>query len=235
MHKKITALFLGAVMLCILLTGCIETGINVRIDPNGGGEVTTMILIEKSFFNMMTSMGESTVSSEVTRGETTVDGTEYVTLSQTKSYRTYTELERALAEMTYIGDGETDSEYIFKSVSIANDGDTYTFRAVTKAQEADEEMAESGMDFSDIYKLRLEITMPGEITESKGGEVNGVTLISDISDLSLENEVYVHSTSPSQNADDNESNFTAVVTGVILVVVILIAIVFLIFRSRRGY
>lgn len=222
MLKKTGLFIIAFATLCFLLTGCVETDINVRIDGANGGDITTTLLIEKSFYDMMAG-GEITGLDGMTQGETTVDGTGYVTFSEKKSYETYAELENALHEMTFLDDGESETAGIFKSVEIQKSGglfeNRYTFRAVTNAQASDEEMEMNGMDFGDIYKLRLEIAMPGDIGESTGGEAEGNILKCDITDLARENKITAVSAS---------MNTLAVVITVVVVIVI-IAMLFALF------
>jgi len=200
LKKTITSLLLIS-MLCVLLTGCVVTDINVKINGGDGGEIVTTLMIEKSFYGMMSGDGGVSGLDGMRQGETVIDGTEYVTFSERKSYKTYAELETALLEMTFLEMDDDEDEYedgepteparIFKSAEIKKEGwlfeNRHTFTAVTNAQGADDDP--DGTNFGDIYKLQLEIVMPGKIGESGGGERIHSRLICDITDLSRENTI----------------------------------------------
>ena len=95
MLKKTGLIIMLFATLCFILTGCITTEIGVRIDGRNGGDLSTTLLIEKNFYGMM-SGGDMNGLDGMTKGETTVDGTDYVTFTDKKSFKTYAELEAAL-------------------------------------------------------------------------------------------------------------------------------------------
>jgi len=56
-EKKIFILEAAAAVMCLLLTGCISERLSVKVNPNDGGTVSVILLMEESVYSMLTGMG----------------------------------------------------------------------------------------------------------------------------------------------------------------------------------
>lgn len=103
--------------------------------------------------------------------------------------------------------------HIFSSVNIEkNSGlfySSYTFNAVMNPQ------SNEGLeyDMNDTFKVTLSVEMPSEITDAKGGTIEGNKVTFDIADITEGQEI----------AATCEENNTAVVIGIALVLVAVVA------------
>jgi SepF-like predicted cell division protein (DUF552 family) len=212
---------------CLLLSGCVEADIGVKIDANNGGSLSATLLIDKELYTMMSESGEMTGLGGMTEGETTVDGTVYKTFTKTGTYQTYQALEYALMNMKFLESSEGETPKLFKSVKIQKDRwlleTKYTFQAVTNTQEPVPEMSEPDMDFSSMIKLHLNIIMPDKINEASGGVIQGNTLVCDILSLTSETEI---------TAVSKSFNVTAVIVGAIMLISLTALIILL--SKKKG-
>lgn len=162
--KKTMAILLSAIMMIVMLTGCIHQDMGVKMNKDGTGSITTTLGIEKDFYDQLVSMGSDPFEGKTTT-EYEYDGSAYISYAESKEYSSYEEMEQALLDMTYeteliedaqedtSDDGEVDGvidvaaeaeeapaqdNHIFSSVSIEKDSgifqSTYTFHAVLNAQ-----------------------------------------------------------------------------------------------------
>lgn len=98
--KKVISLLMCAVLTLCLFTGCIHQDMGVKMNKDGTGSITTSLGIEKEFYEELKSMGSDPFEGK-TVTEYQYDGTTYVSYAETKEYRSYEEMEKALLEMTY--------------------------------------------------------------------------------------------------------------------------------------
>ena len=98
--KKAMAIFLSAVMMIVMLTGCIHQDMGVKLNKDGTGAVTTTLGIEKDFYDNLKEMGSDPFEGK-TVTEYEYDGSTYVACTETKEYASYEDLEKALLELTY--------------------------------------------------------------------------------------------------------------------------------------
>ena len=237
--KKTLAILLSAVMMIVLLTGCIHQDMGVKMNKDGTGSITTTLGIEKDFYDQLVSMGSDPFEGKTTT-EYEYDGTTYVSYAESKEYSSYEEMEQALLDMTYVteliedaqedasDDGEVDDvidvtvdaeeapaqdSHIFSSVS------TYTFHAVLNAQSNEN----ADYDMNDTFKVTLSVEMPCEITDSKGGTAEGNKIIFDIADITESQEL----------SASCEENHTGAVIGITLAVVALVVGLVFFFKSRK--
>ena len=258
MKKKIIALVMAVIMLAMLLTGCIQNDIGVKMNKDGTGSISATIGIEKDFYQNLKQMGSDPFEGKTTTEYAYEDST-YVAYTEVKEYSSYEEMEKALLEMTYDteliedaqqaqdaemnGDSEdldsngedvivipdTEPEapekdnHIFSSVNIEkNSGiffSSYTFNAVMNPQSND------GLDYdmNDVFKVTLTVEMPEEITQSKGGKVQGNKITFDIADVTESQEL----------AGTCESNNTGVVIGIVIGLVLLVGGLFCFVKFKK--
>jgi hypothetical protein len=258
MKKNILALVMAVALLAMMLTGCIQNDIGVKMNKDGTGSISATIGIEKDFYQNLKQMGSDPFEGKTTT-EYTYEDTTYVAYTEVKEYSSYEEMEKALLEMTYDteliedaqqsqdtemngenedfdGNGEdiiviydtepaaieTDNR-IFSSVNIEkNSGifySSYTFNAVMNPQSND------GLDYdmNDAFKVTLTVEMPEEITQSKGGKVEGNKITFDIADVTESQEF----------AATCESNNTGVVIGIVIGLVVIVAGIFCFIKFKK--
>ena len=247
--KKTLAIVLCAVMMIVMLTGCIHQDMGVKMNKDGTGSITTTLGIEKDFYDQLVSMGSDPFEGKTTT-EYEYDGTTYVSYAESKEYSSYEEMEQALLDMTYeteliedaqedtSDDGEVDGvidvaaeaeeapaqdNHIFSSVSIEKDSgifqSTYSFHAVLNAQSNEN----ADYDMNDTFKVTLSVEMPCEITDAKGGTAEGNKIIFDIADITESQEL----------SATCEENHTGAVIGITLAVVALVVGLVFFFKSRK--
>ena len=124
-------------------------------------------------------------------------------------------------------DEEEDNYCIFKSADITHTsnfiGDTYHFSVTTMAHETDtEDLAMIGMDSGDLYKLAVDITMPGKMT-AEGAVITENTASFTVTDLGTEHVLTVES---------NTTNVSGIV-AVSVATVVLIAVLVLVFGRKK--
>lgn len=239
--KKTLAIVLSAVMMIVMLTGCIHQDMGVKMNKDGTGSITTTLGIEKDFYDQLVSMGSDPFEGKTTT-EYEYDGSTYVSYAESKEYSSYEEMEQALLDMTYeteliedaqedtSDDGEVDNEeapaqdnHIFSSVSIEKDSgifqSTYTFHAVLNAQSNED----PDYDMNDTFKVTLSVEMPCEITDAKGGTAEGNKVVFDIADITESLEL----------SATCEENHTGAVIGITLAIVALVVGLVFFFKSRK--
>ena len=124
-------------------------------------------------------------------------------------------------------DEEEDNYRIFKSADITHIsnfiGDTYHFSVTTMAHETDtEDLAMIGMDSGDLYKLAVDITMPGKMT-AEGAVITENTASFTVTDLGTEHVL---------TAESNTTNVSGIV-AVSVATVVLIAVLVLVFGRKK--
>lgn len=247
--KKAMAILLSAVMMIVMLTGCIHQDMGVKMNKDGTGSITTTLGIEKDFYDQLVSMGSNPFEGKTTT-EYEYDGTTYVSYAESKEYSSYEEMEQALLDMTYeteliedaqedtSDDGEMDGvidvavddeeapaqdNHIFSSVSIEKDSgifqSTYTFHAVLNALNNEN----ADYDMNDTFKVTLSVEMPCEITDSKGSTAEGNKIVFDIADITESQEL---------SATCEENHIGAVIGITLAIVALVVGLVFL-FKSKK--
>ncbi len=251
MKKKVLALVMAVMMLAMMLTGCIQTDIGVKVEKDGGGSISATLGLEKEFYEMLKENGSDPFEGKETTEYTYEDST-YVSYTEVTKYDSYEDMEKALLEMTYatdlIEDTETEEDTemndivllnasvidepeaaeqdnrIFSAVSIEKDGgvfnSSYIFNAVMNPQSNEE----SEYDLNEIFKVTLTVEMPAEITESKGGKVEGNKITFDITDITESQEL----------AATCEMSNTGAIIGVIAVAFVVIMVGVFCFMKFKG-
>ena len=100
MKKKIFALVMAVMMLAMMLTGCIQNDIGVKMNKNGTGSISATIGIEKDFYQNLKQMGSDPFEGKTTTEYTYEDST-YVAYTEVKEYSSYEEMEKALHGALY--------------------------------------------------------------------------------------------------------------------------------------
>ena len=243
MRKHIT-LLMAMICMFALLTGCVQQDIGVTVNSDGTGTVSATIGIEKDAYEQLIGMG-----TDIFEGKETstyeYDGNTYVSYTETKEYESYEDMEKALLEMTYesevleeldteeleadTSEESTEPTPIFKNVSIEkNNGlfySTYTFKAELNPQEiteSDDSELELPID-TDSYRMTFTITMPSDITQASGGEVDENKAVFEINDITEAQEFSVIC----------EQNNVAAVIVIIIVLVIVLGLFFFL-TKRKG-
>ena len=294
--KKFRKFLVLSVMLCLLLTGCVNTQVRVVVDENDGGSMTRRVLVEEAVYQMMRADGAQMSvlggfeQEAPIKGE---DGTTYIPFVKTDAFVTYDDMVKGLLDVDGFasddedmeepasgedtseataaeannsessigertGEDETQTEAskkLFSEVEITKqeslNGYIYTFRAVVQKQGDEAPTPADGVtqeilpntegeqatdlpattdtaddnaisandstvtnddttmsgEFSaeidlspiinplaasinDMFKVQLEIVLPAEIQDYRGGIAQGNTLVCDIKDLSVDTEIY---------------------------------------------
>ena len=214
--KKIMALLLSVITLALCLTGCVYEELGVKLNKDGTGSIETTIGLKKEFVKQLKELGGTDPFTDKETTEAEYDGETYIVFTETKEYKSFEEMEKALIELTFETNGiesafpsqpvvevselskntelELDSvntaekagSSVFKSVSIRKDGSSYIFDAVLNPVEGEVE----GYDLSEVLKFKISVEMPANVTKYKNGQVDGKKVTFDISDLSEETELY---------------------------------------------
>ena len=140
--KKAMAILLSAVMMIVMLTGCIHQDMGVKMNKDGTGSITTTLGIEKDFYDQLVSMGSDPFEGKTTT-EYEYDGTTYVSYAESKEYSSYEEMEQALLDMTY------ETELIEDAQEDTND-DGEVDGVIDVAAEAEEAPAQDNHIFSSV-------------------------------------------------------------------------------------
>ena len=184
----------------------------------------------------------------------TIDDEEYIGTKETTEYGSADELKAALLALTFAGNvsdaerrvsddepesltdeiiitpdvQEDNSEQaaIFKSVDIVKDGGSLTFRAALAPQTNTGGEELSGMGINDMYKLKVVVTMPGEIKSNSAGTVEEKTVTWEIEDLTAENSIEIVS-------DAGSGSIVPVIIFAVLILFLVIAIVVLLTKKKQ--
>ena len=223
MKTKLTAILLSVLCLAALLTGCVRTELGVDLYDDGTGVITTTVAIKEDAYSTMTQSGTDPFEGRETQ-KVTYDGDAYISCAEVTDRLSYEELENELKAIRLDASDEK-SPLLFRDVSIDKNGglfyNSFTFKAKTTAQvNSGEEQSHS---VNDMYKFFIQVTMPGSISQTKDGVVEGNTVTFEISDLTQENEFAVYS----------DSNNVGVVIGIVVVMAVILGAV-LFFTRKKG-
>ena len=190
--KRISALILAALCLVPCLAGCVREDVHIKINGDGGGEFSITVAVKKAYYDEIIELGENPFAGKESF-EAEYEGEKYVAVTQTSDYSSYQEMQDAISELKYDTDlfDETDEEtktdnHIFKKVAILKDGSNYMFNAILN--KVDTEV--HGQKMSDAVRVTVSVEMPANISEYKGGRVDGNKVIYEITDLGEDVELY---------------------------------------------
>ena len=97
---KLFSIILSVFMLVLMLTGCIQNDIGVKLNKDGTGSVSATLGIEKEFYTQLVDSGtDPFAGKEVT--EYDYEGSTYVAYTEKTKYDSYEEIEDALLDITY--------------------------------------------------------------------------------------------------------------------------------------
>ncbi len=248
--KKILTLTLCALMLVVALTSCVAEDIGIKLNKDGTGTIALTMGIKEDYYDMMTDADGNSIFEGKETAEVVIDGEKYISVTETKEYESFDEIEKALLELTYntdeyedavgevaeeddvIDDSEltvaptetTETEVlpIFKSVEIVkNEGLFYTNYSFNAKLNPMPKNAE--YDFNDMMKLSITLEMPENITQTNGGTVEDKTVTFDIEDLTNETELL---------ASAEANNYVVIIS--IVVVLILVLGLFFFLTKKKG-
>lgn len=66
MKKKILALALAALSLCLMLTGCMQTDIGIKMNKNETGSIAATLGIEEDFYEQLKESGSDPFDGKAT-------------------------------------------------------------------------------------------------------------------------------------------------------------------------
>lgn len=252
MKKRVFAVLACVLALTLLLAGCVRTEVGVNLNSDGSGTVGTIVLIQKEAYDMMKDSGDPFEGKETFTE--TIDDEEYIGTRESTEYGSAEELKAALLALTFAGNisdaekrianeepenltgeivinpdvQEDDSEQaiIFKSADIEKSSGKLTFRAALQPQTDTEGAELLGMGVNDIYKLKVVVTMPGEIKSNSAGTVSDKTVTWDIEDLTADNSIEIVS-----NAGD--ASIVPVIIFAVLIVLLLAAVGVLLAKKKQ--
>ncbi len=242
MKKKFLTLLMTVVVFTVMLTGCIQNDIGVKLNDDGTGSISATIGIKKDFYDNLKEIGSDPFEDKNTT-EYTYEDSKYIAYTEVKEYESFDDIEKALLDMTYDtelienaqnaenGNVPVDTaptvpakdNHVFSSVSIDNNSgifySSYNFSAVMNPQ------SNEGLDYdmNDAFKVTLSVEMPEEITQYKGGTVEGNKITFDIADITERQEF----------AATCESNNTWVVIGIVVVLLLIVSgFIFIVKRKK---
>lgn len=211
--KKNIPVLISALLLVLMLTGCMKIDMSVKLNSDETGSVTTQFAITKEAFDYFQELDpdEDPFDGEEYH-EIEEDGVTYIAFEESKEDLTFDEIAKFLVE----GDKEKDSELtgsdpMFESVKVTKSGgflgSKYSFVASTIKIEdeaddsADNELGEFGDGLTSLgdslanilSKFTITIVMPGEISHNSDGLVDGNKVVFTVSDFTEGRTLSVHS------------------------------------------
>lgn len=196
------SIIISVFMLVLMLAGCIQNDIGVKLNKDGTGSVSATLGIEKEFYTQLVD-GDSDpfAGKEVTEYE--YEGSTYVAYTEKTKYDSYEEIEDALLDMTYEtqlvedaqgsteepandglvkGENEGNDNHIFESIEIKkNTGifyNVYSFKAVLNPQKNTDDYS-----INDVFRVTLSVELPDEVDYQNGGVTDGNTVTYEIKDI----------------------------------------------------
>ncbi|MBQ2945277.1 MAG: hypothetical protein IJD95_01765 [Clostridia bacterium] len=233
MKKKIFALVMVVVILAIMLTGCVQADIGVKINKDGTGSVAVIAGIEKSVYQSLKGMGEDPFKDiDPSTLETyTYEDTTYIGYTEITEYNSFEEIENYLLELNLDTEetGNKDNR-LFSSVQIIKNGNifnsSYKFYAVTNSQSS---------DMSGIFNITLTVEMPYDITEYKSGNQEGNKITFTVFDVTESQEFFAicESNNFSNNPWIDNGLIWGIIIGVVISAVTAVALYFLVFKNKK--
>lgn len=216
MKKRIFAMLACVLAMMCVLVGCVRTEVGVELNQDGSGTVGTVVMIQKEAYDIMKESGDPFEDKETFTE--TVEGKEYVGTRESTEYSSADELKSALLALTFAGnlsdmenrmsdekpenptdeiiitpdepENETSEQAaVFRLVEIEKNAGKLTFRAALTPQNDQDSAILSGMGVNDMYKLKVSVTMPGEIKSHSAGTAEEKTITWEIQDLTAENSI----------------------------------------------
>ena len=195
--KKLVIICL-VISLVLCLVGCLRVDMGVVIREDGTASLTSKLMMEEDAYLTLVSFGPSGDGSVEEAGEDedsvdltefqkeTIDGEVFYTFEETIEVGSFEELEQFL-----VREGDEDGVDLLSSAKVTQDGNVYSFEAVTTKME--DASASMGTDW---VTLTLTVTMPGEIVETTGEQLNENTVRFVLDDFSEAKTLMVQSKVP---------------------------------------
>ena len=112
--KKLRKFLVLSVMLCLLLTGCVNTQVRVVVDEYAGGSMTLRVLVEETVYQMMRADGAQMSGLNGFEQEAPIegeDGKTYIPFVKTDAFATYDDMVKGLLDLDgFASDGEDMEE-----------------------------------------------------------------------------------------------------------------------------
>ena len=111
--KKFRKFLVLSVMLCLLLTGCVNTQVRVVVDENDGGSMTRRVLVEEAVYQMMRADGAQMSGLNGFEQEAPIkgeDGTTYIPFVKTDAFVTYDDMVKGLLDVDGFASDDEDME-----------------------------------------------------------------------------------------------------------------------------
>lgn len=239
---KLFSIILSVFMLVLMLTGCIQNDIGVKLNKDGTGSVSATLGIEKEFYTQLIDSGtDPFAGKDVT--EYKYEGSTYIAYTENTTYDTYEDIENALLNMTYetqlLSDAQGVTEdiasnglvqsvteikdnRIFEKVEIDRSKgifyNVYSFSVVLNPQKIAEHYSQN-----DIFRLTLSVELPDDVDYQNGGVTDGNIVTYEINDV----------TQRAEYSAMCESYNYGVIIGIVVFLVVAFGI-FIFVIKRRG-
>ena len=239
---KLFSIIISVFMLVLMLTGCIQNDIGVKLNKDGTGAVSATLGIEKDFYTQLVNSGSDPFEGkDVT--EYKYEGSNYIAYTENTTYDTYEDIENALLNMTYetqlLSDTQGVTEdiasnglvqsvpeikdnRIFEKVEVDRSKgifyNVYSFRVVLNPQKIAENYSQN-----DIFRLTLSVELPDDVDYQNGGVADGNTVTYEIKDV----------TQRAEYSAMCESYNYGVIIGIVVFLVVAFG-VFIFVIKRRG-
>lgn len=239
---KLFSIILSVFMLVLMITGCIQNDIGVKLNKDGTGAVSATLGIEKDFYTQLVNSGSDPFAGkDVT--EYKYEGSTYIAYTENTTYDTYEDIEDALLNMTYetqlLSDAQGVTEdiasnglvqsvteikdnRIFEKVEIDRSKgifyNVYSFKAVLNPQKNTDDYS-----INDVFRVTLSVELPDEVDYQNGGVTDGNTVTYEIKDITQSVEYSAMC----------ESYNYGVIIGIIVFLVVALG-VFIFIVKRKG-
>ncbi|MBR2294142.1 MAG: hypothetical protein IJ869_00065 [Clostridiales bacterium] len=206
MKKWLVAIMSAA--LLVFAAGCVRVQYDIELNKDGTATLGGIFALNAEYFSEEDLSNED--GNEVQHY--TFDGTDYIGYDISKEFESYDELSEYLVE------NEEEGSSLFEDAEITIDkglfSTTYTFDATTVNLAGESTEGEDSYDASSMYKVMINLTMPGKVTELEGGEQNDDGVIEFEFNPSGVNEYHAVSKS---------TNVVAIVITIVVIVAVLVA------------
>jgi hypothetical protein len=257
---RTTAILVMILAVMMIMTGCIELELGVKINEDETGSLIGVIAYHEDFINYVRENGgEDPLEGENAKLEE-IDGENYYVIRKETETISFDELEQTLMSQLPeelfrpFSEGEETGEEeftpLFESVkiekTIKDNVSTFVFEAVTSKQEipeeTDEEIDIELPPFNQIFRFSITVQMPGEIKEVEGGEQGGNAVTFEIKDFTSSHTIRIVSVVEEEtnvigdNEDkdkDNDDSLTRYLLAGGIVGLCLVGMVVVIIRIRR--
>ncbi len=219
--KKYIVILMGFVF-AIIVTGCYRIEYNIELDNNGKGRITGLFAESKEYFSEDDlDAGEHEIKEYV------FDDKEYIGYDISKEFDNYDDLVDALENTSENGSSLFDEVSIEKQPGLFTTKYIFDASTSTLIDENDEEYGSYSKTIASMIKIRITLSMPGEVDEDS------------LENCNLDEDgIIVFDYNPSDvNSFHAESSSVNVAPIIILAVLVLGAVVavvvFFVFKANK--